>query len=356
MSIFFDARFIRVGHHDGISRFAANLFGEVAKLMPITAIVSNPAQLQHLPKGCAHIFECEVDSPRELGFARRMNRRGASVIFSPMQTTGSIGKKFKLILTVHDLIYYRFRTPPKHFSPMVRAIWWLYHLSYQPQRWLLRSADAVVTVSHTTADQIAEQKLTVAPVRVISNAVEEVFRRSSTASQIHQDSVRLVYMGTFMGYKDVETLVRASALVDRAELHLVSSIDQKRKVELQSLAGQAGARVVFHEGLTDEKYIELLDTAALTVSASRAEGFGIPVIEGFARGVPAVLTDIPVFREIAGEAAEFFAAGDATGCAEAIVEAIDNRESLSASAVRRSSEFSWQKSARDLADLIETLS
>jgi glycosyltransferase involved in cell wall biosynthesis len=114
--------------------------------------------------------------------------------------------------------------------------------------------------------------------------------------------------------------------------------------------------VVFHEGLTDEKFIELLDTAALTVSASRAEGFGIPVIEGFARGVPAVLTDIPVFREVAGDAAIFFAAGDATECAEAIVEALDKREHLSASAVRRSSEFSWQKSARDLAALIESLS
>ncbi len=356
MSVFFDARFIRVGHHDGISRFATNLFGEVAKLMPITAIISNHEQLKHLPPGCAHIFECEVDSPRELGFARRMNRRGAKVIFSPMQTTGSIGKKFRLILTIHDLIYYRFRTPPKHFNPAVRAIWWLYHLSYFPQRLLLRSADAVVTVSRTTADEIAEHNLTTAPVQLISNAVEDVFRRPSTASQIHQDMVRLVYMGTFMGYKDVETLVRASALVDRAELHLVSGIDHQRKAELQSLAEKSGVRVIFHSGLTDEKYIDLLDTAALTVSASRAEGFGIPVIEGFARGVPAVLTDIPVFREIAGEAAVFFAAGDAVACAEAIAEALDDREALSASAVRRSSEFSWEKSGRDLADLIESLS
>jgi len=355
VSIYFDARFIRVGRHDGISRFAANLFGEVSKLMPITAIVSDAAQLNHLPPGCAHIFECAVDSPRELGFARRMNKRGAKVIFSPMQTTGAFGKKFKLILTIHDLIYYRFRTPPASMRPFVKAIWRLYHLTYWPQRWLLSSADAVVTVSQTTAELIKAHRLTEAQVQVVSNAVDESFRvpREST---IAKDFVRLIYMGRFMGYKDVETLVRASVLVNRAELHLVSAIEGARKAELEGLASRVGARVIFHNGLSDADYIELLDSAALVVSASRAEGFGIPVIEGFARGVPAVLTDIPVFREVAGHAAIYFAEGDSYSCAEAIAEALENRETLSASAVRRASEFSWAKSALDLVKVIESLS
>jgi glycosyltransferase involved in cell wall biosynthesis len=114
--------------------------------------------------------------------------------------------------------------------------------------------------------------------------------------------------------------------------------------------------VIFHNGLSDADYIKLLDSAALVVSASRAEGFGIPVIEGFARGVPAVLTDIPVFREIAEDGAVYFAEGDWNSCAEAIAQAIENREGLSASAVRRSSEFSWAESARNLAAVIESLS
>lgn len=355
MSIYFDARFIRADHHDGISRFTANLFCELSKLISVTAIVSNADQLKHLPEGCEYILECQVDSPRELGLARRMNRRGAKILFSPMQTTGAFGKKFKLILTIHDLIYYRFRTPPARMSTPVKAIWRLYHLSYWPQRWLLRSADAVVTVSQTTAGLMQANRLAKTAVHVVSNAVDNAFRALGDTTMA-SDSIRLVYMGTFMGYKDVETLVRASAQVDRAELHLVSSIDPIRRTQLETLAHRVGARVIFHNGLSDADYIKLLDSAALVVSASRAEGFGIPVIEGFARGVPAVLTDIPVFREIAGVGAVYFAEGDWNSCAEAIAQALENREGLSASAVRRSSQFSWAESARNLAAVIESLS
>ncbi len=356
MSIFFDARFIRVGHHDGISRFSANLFSEASKLIPLTAIVSDPAQLAHLPPGCSHILECKVDSPREVGFARRMNKRGAAVIFSPMQTTGAFGKKFGLILTVHDLIYYSYRKPPEQMSLLVRTIWRLYHLSYQPQRWLLRSADAVVTVSQTTADLMKTHRLTSATVSVIPNAVEKAFKKPISNAAKTTGKIRLVYMGTFMPYKDVETLVRASALIDRAELHLVSSIDAARQAQLASLAARTGAQVIFHNGLTDEDYIALLDSADLVVSASKAEGFGIPVIEGFARAVPAVLTDIPVFREVGAAGAMFFSVGDPNSCAEAVVDALQDRQSLSASAVRRASEFSWAKSAQDLVKVIESLS
>ena len=89
MTFFFDARFIRLDHHDGISRFTANLCTEVSKILPTTAIISHPEQLAFLPADIDHVIECSVDSVRELGFARRMNRRGAAVVFSPMQTTGS---------------------------------------------------------------------------------------------------------------------------------------------------------------------------------------------------------------------------------------------------------------------------
>ena len=357
MSIFFDARYIQPGFHDGISRLSANLYAEALKLIPITAIVSNQEQLKHLPVNSPHIFECDVQSPRDLTFARRMNRRGATVIFSPMQTTGSIGKKFKLILTIHDLIYFRYRTPPARFKPFTRAIWRAYHLSFWPQRWLLRSADALVTVSESTARELRSTRMYTRPITVIPNAVSKAFLEGRPKQDQPEGAAhRLIYMGTFMGYKDVETLVKASALVANSELHLVSAIEPMRRQQLQDLANRSGAKLVFHGGLPDSKYIQLLDSASLVVSASKAEGFGIPILEGFARGVPAVLSDISVFREIAGDAAEFFAPGDSDACAGAIALALEQRASLSASAQRRVTEFSWAESAKRLVLLIESLS
>lgn len=47
--LYFDCRYIRVGHHDGISRFSAGLFTALAKLVDVTAVISDLRQLDKLP-------------------------------------------------------------------------------------------------------------------------------------------------------------------------------------------------------------------------------------------------------------------------------------------------------------------
>lgn len=365
MSIFFDARFIRVGHTDGVSRFAINLFRELCKILPVTAIVSNEDQLAELPEGCDHILECPVDSPRELGFAKRMNARGASLVFSPMQTTGGIGRKFKLVLTIHDLIYYRHRTPPREFNPLVRLLWRAYHLSFWPQRLLLKKADALVTVSETSKREISAARLFRGPIEVIPNAVDERIRQAPPVrSLIHESATKendyppgqVIYMGSFMPYKDVETLIRGcSKNLNNVELHLASPIDERRRNELSNLAARENTDVIFHNGLTDDQYVELLDSCALLVTASRAEGFCIPLVEGFARGVPAVCSDLPVLREVGADAAEYFEPGNPQALGSAIRRALGTRENLSSKALERAKAFSWKSSAQKLADLLEKL-
>ncbi len=49
MTFFFDCRFIRVDHHDGISRFSSELFASVSKQTEVTALISDMAQLEKLP-------------------------------------------------------------------------------------------------------------------------------------------------------------------------------------------------------------------------------------------------------------------------------------------------------------------
>ena len=51
-----------------------------------------------------------------------VNRLKPDVVFSPMQTMGSLGRRYRLVLTVHDLIYYRHRTPPRDLPAPVRAL------------------------------------------------------------------------------------------------------------------------------------------------------------------------------------------------------------------------------------------
>ena len=87
-----------------------------------------------------------------------------------MQTMGSWGRKYALVLTLHDLIYYEHPAPPGFLPAPVRVLWRLYHKAFWPQRLLLNRADVVATISSTTAALMAKYRLTQRPVRIVGNA------------------------------------------------------------------------------------------------------------------------------------------------------------------------------------------
>ena len=75
----------------------------------------------------------------------QVNKLKPDVVFTPMQTMGGAGRRYGLVKTLHDLIYYRNRTPPRDLNPAIRLLWRLYHLAWWPQRVLLNQADEVAT-------------------------------------------------------------------------------------------------------------------------------------------------------------------------------------------------------------------
>jgi glycosyltransferase involved in cell wall biosynthesis len=348
---YFDARFVKTDQLDGISRFAIGLLGELRKLMPVTVMVSSEKQQELLGAGDYVRFP-DVTSPSEIFTAFKLNRLGAEVVFSPMQTTSGLGKKFKLILTLHDLIYYRHRTPPKSLPPLVRVIWFLYHLSYWPQRMVLSGADAVVTVSKTSKAQMEQVRITKRPITVIYNAAD----KASPGAGNRSNSNQVVYMGSFIGYKNVETLVRAMGIAD-LELVLLSKITPERKLDLVALAEKCGSKVVFADGVSDEQYSRWLSSARALVSASFDEGFGIPVVEAMSHGTPTVLSELPIFQEVAEDAALYFEPRDEHALAAQLNALGDPRlwQTKSERGLERVKQFTWADSASQLAALVRQL-
>lgn len=351
--LFFDCRYIRIDHHDGISRFSAGLFAELAKLTSVTAIINDLRQLDKLPAGTVFVKVSSPTSVLEPLVAFQLNALGAKVVFSPMQTIGSFGRKFKLVLTVHDLIYYSHPAPPPSFSLPIKVLWRLYHLSFLPQRLLLNRADAVATVSETTKALMAKHRLTKRPVAVVYNAAEDHLP-ALAPKQSPKGKQNLVYMGSFMDYKNVEVLIKGMAHLPDHQLLLLSRITDTRKSELQSLvAGRA--QVEFVNGVTDTEYDEILSSAVALVSGSRDEGFGIPLVEAMSRGIPVVVSDIPIFKEIGGDAAIYFDQENPAAFASAI-ESISSPEvwlAQSKKALRQAQKFNWKSSAKALLDLLK---
>ena len=344
MKLFFDCRAVRWGTHDGISRYSANLVRELAELTPVTMIINDERQLAMLPD-LPWIKAPAMTSPKDSLMSRYLNPHHPDVVFSPMQTMGSLGRDYKLVLTVHDLIYYTHRTPPRNQPQAVRVLWRLYHLVWWPQRLLLNRADAVAAVSRTTMDLITRKHLTTKPLILAPNA------SSLEAPPAPEPRVReksLVYMGSFMPYKNVETLVSAMDDLPDYTLHLMSPMSADTRERFAAL--NRTGNIVVHDGATDAEYVELLQSSTALVSASLDEGFGIPLVEAMALGVPVVVSDITIFHEIAGEAGTFFTPTDAAAFVTAVrgLEAPGAWDALSTASVDQAATWSWKNSAAQL--------
>ncbi|MCH4249818.1 MAG: glycosyltransferase family 4 protein [Microbacteriaceae bacterium] len=315
MRLLFDARYIRTDFHDGISRFSTEL-GRA--LVPLCAregddlrfLISDPAQRRLLAPGARTLLLHAPDSVLEPATALALNALHPDAVFTPMPTMGSLGRRYPLILTQHDLIYYHHRTPPSGLPAWLRLGWRLFFLSYWPQRCVLNRADAVATVSSTVRDEFRKVHLTSRPVVVLPNAADDLLSQdpvdagAPAAERADAEPRNLVYMGSFMGYKNVETLLRAAAELPGWTVHLLSRISPDRERELRTIAPDAA--VEFHHGVSDAEYRRLLSDRAVLVMPSLDEGYGLPIAEAQAWGAPVVASDLPIFHEVAGDGALFF--------------------------------------------------
>lgn len=348
MRLLIDARFTRMEQHDGISRYGASLIAAAAAHTDVVMLIHDERQLALLPD-VPYVKINSPLSPMELLVAWRINKLAPDVVFCPMQTMGSWGRKYGLILTLHDLIYYQNPQPPGFLPLPVRILWRLYHKAYWPQRVLLNRADVVATISQTTKSLIRQYNLTRRPVRIVSNAPQP----DQTPRDLQAIPEKtLLYMGSFMPYKNVEMLIRGMGALPDYTLHLLSRITWERKGELEALI-PAGAHVVFHNGVSDDEYQELLRTTTALTILSRAEGYGLPVIEAMSVGTPVIASDIPIFREVGADAAVYLDPDrheDLAPAVRAMAEPARWRQ-LSTAGLTRAGEYNWDVSAKQLMEL-----
>jgi glycosyltransferase involved in cell wall biosynthesis len=79
-----------------------------------------------------------------------------------------------------------------------------------------------------------------------------------------------------------------------------------------------GKTLFWLEGIGDDDLTQLLDHSSGLIQASLAEGFGLPVVEAGSRNIPLILSDLEVFHEVAGDAANYFPAGNADGLSDVL--------------------------------------
>jgi glycosyltransferase involved in cell wall biosynthesis len=135
----------------------------------------------------------------------------------------------------------------------------------------------------------------------------------------------------------------------------MSRVKPEERSRLEALA-PAGS-LEFFNGASDEQYESALRDATALVSASRDEGFGLPVVEAIALGTPVLISDIPIFREIGGDAAVYFDPDSVDSVVDGVrqLENAAEWKRRSAASVEWAQRYNWPDAARQLlAVLTET--
>lgn len=81
---------------------------------------------------------------------------------------------------------------------------------------------------------------------------------------------------------------------------------------------ESGQRLFWIEGASDEYLQQLYAASLCLLAASEGEGFGLPLIEGAQHGLPIIARDLPVFREVAGDAASYFSGDGGDAIADSV--------------------------------------
>jgi glycosyltransferase involved in cell wall biosynthesis len=148
--------------------------------------------------------------------------------------------------------------------------------------------------------------------------------------------------------------------LSKLRLQVVGTGDDQNRRRLMDVAKSHGVsdRVVLHKWVDDRHLAQLYRQSSCLFFPSLYEGFGLPIIEAMACGVPTVVSDRPEFRECAGSLAYFCDPKDIESMARALQDALTNETRNNAdraSIVSHARQFDWAKSAAEYCDLFDEL-
>jgi len=303
MTIAYDARF-SLGQYRGMGRFLRFLIqGRECDFLGFCATGEQDASLKLVAAGFRFYPLWEQVSIPHLTRVRNISTFLAPYNTAPLR----LPKRVKLVLVVHDLIF-------MDRLPLSRSLYQnvgrMYRRLVVPRA--IRRADVVVTVSHYTAEQLASRfGLDSRRIRVIPNSIgEEWF--SGEMERTPQPRYVLVVAGEAPS-KNLSRAIAAFTQCrnsgDDLRLRLkVAGVKERFHKDFHEQVCALGIEdfVDFLTYLPDAAMRGLYQQAELFVMPSLSEGFGIPVLEAMASGVPVAASSASCLPEIGGDAARYF--------------------------------------------------
>jgi glycosyltransferase involved in cell wall biosynthesis len=251
-----------------------------------------------------------------------------------------------LVVTIHDSVPW---THPETLTPRGVA----FHRRMAER--VVATADLVLTTTAAVGTELeallglAPERRRVVPAGVTAWPLDDD-GGAARRSRLGLTGAYVVCLGTLEPRKGLDTAMRALAAVDGVSLAVVGP---QGWGDLD-LAGEARRAGLASERLAALGRLPEADVAAVVAGAlallqpSRAEGFGLPVVEAQALGTPVVVTDVPALLEVSGGVGLVVPVGDDVALADAVRRLADDRElraRLGEQGRRNAARYTWEAAA-----------
>ena len=252
------------------------------------------------------------------------------------------------LVVVHDAVPW---THPETLTP--RGVAW----HRRTVESAARSAALVVVPTRAVADELARH-VDLPRVLVVGEGVSGELAvpadAAARAARLGLPDRFLLTVATLEPRKGLDVLLTALARPDAPDLPLLCAGQPgwggQDPLALAGAAGLAPGRVRLLGRVSDPDLAVLLDRATALVVPSRAEGFGLPLLEAMAAGTPVVTSDAPALVEVAAGAARVsaLAPGALAAALDAVVSDDALRRRMAAAGRARARDFTWEAAAHQL--------
>jgi len=266
------------------------------------------------------------------------------------------------MVTIHDLAF-------KHYPHFLKRKFGQ-SLSFWKTKRDVHRADRVIAVSqHTAKDVVEFFKIDKERVRVVYHGVEDHFRPDVPAESILEIKKNyriltpkyILWVGTLEPRKNLPTLIKAYSELKsiHSEYTLVLGGGPGWQYQdILNLTLSLGNRIQITGYLPQEDLIPLYAGAALFVYPSLYEGFGMPLLEAMASGVPIVASRTSSIPEVVGEAGVLVDPLSISDVSEAILKLLDNsslRSSYREKGIQRAKQFTWERAAQETLKIYQEI-
>lgn len=314
MKLAVDCRFLG---KSGIGTFLENILDNMLRNHPehdYLLIADHSAKLKYKTRNITFLFtNIRPFSISELLFfpTKEINRSDAFV--SPyINIPGGI--KVPVYSTIHDCVFFDVDGLVSPFGKIARKFFY---------KRAVNLSKKVFTVSEFSKERILHHFPTEREIIVTGNGISKAIENYQVGEIVKKDY--FIYVGNIKKHKGLQTLIRAYAKARgqglNTKLIIVGNNENFRSsdTELTKLIDST-PDIEFTGWVSNEKLIKLVSEAKALIQPSLYEGFGIPPLEALYLGTNAIISDIPVFKEIYKELlVTFFKVGNTDDLAEKII-------------------------------------